>query len=67
MKMIASYRGIVHNPQFAWKFVGIQIAIFAAVTPASCFFIGTVEIVVVPLDHAPAILRVLWVDFIKTK
>ena len=67
MKMTASYRSIVNNPQFVWKFVGIQIAIFAAVTPAGHFFGGMVEIVVVSLDHAPPILRVLGVDFIKTK
>ena len=65
--MTDSYRSIVDDPQFLILFVGIQIAIFAAVTPAGTLFNRVVEIVIVSLDHTPTIFRVLWVDFIKTK
>ena len=68
MKMkTASYRSIVHNPQFVWSFVGIQIAVSAAESPAGYFLRGTIEIVIVSLDHTPTISRVLWVDFIETE
>ena len=64
---VSIYLSIVHNPQFVWTFIRIEIAIFAAETPTVYFFPCTVEVVIAFVNLAPTIFRLFLVDFSKTK